>query len=118
MSEPFDKAVIQTYEGLIGEMLGRAIDFEAKFRLAQQEVSQLKKMIEEMREQVKEGNSHRAELGRVVEELKAVKIREKDLSEKNSELSLKREEMMAKVAKLERQVNGKHSKAKTKRNSG
>ena len=50
MSEAFDKAVIQTYEGLIGEMLGRAIDFEAKFRLAQLEVSQLKKMIEEMRE--------------------------------------------------------------------
>lgn len=117
MSEGFDKAVIQTYEGFIGEILGRAIDFEAKFRLAQHEISHLKKMIEEMRERVKEGCDAAKELKAVVDDLEAAKIREKDLSVKNSELTVLREELMAKVAKLEKQVNGKHSKAKAKRNS-
>mgnify|MGYP001024409623 FL=1 len=118
MSEPFDKAVIQTYEGLVGEILGRAIDFESKYRVSVETIASLKKMVEQARETLEERDSNAEDLEAVVEELKAVKIREKDLSEKNSELSLKREELMAKVAKLERQVNGKHGKAKTKRNIG
>lgn len=118
MSEPFDRAVIQTYEGLIGEVLGRAIDFEAKYRVSLDTIASLKKMVEELRGRLEENTSQAEDMQALVVEIEAAKIREKDLSERNSELSLTREELMAKVAKLERQVNGKYGKAKTQRSRG
>lgn len=94
MANEFSEYLVQSHEALAGELMGRFLDADAKLRMANTRVKGLLEKVQDVQQLTASLAEANEKIEQLEIEIQALNQHNKDLQERNSELSLDRQTAM------------------------